>query len=374
MSHSEPALPLEDLIRIERLQESSETNDRGEVTMDPAADKRLDKVITFLNRGGFQGFTRQELLIPAWHSIAALSNMAEAITNLYVSNRIDSEQAISLLEEIARRASHPKVNPYRRNINDVRDLYKWGYYLEHLNICLGALSRVSLDHQYRALNERVSRHLYENSLRYKNVHADLHARSRMKWPADQAGILYSLWLHDQNCGTSLSMEPITRWFEYMDANAVDESTGLYITEVAGVKKFSGVPRGCALSYLSHYVGRFDPKRAAAIWERYKASFLIRTVVGTGFREYPRDFKHRWTPDSGPILFGLGAAATGIGLSAASTVGDQEAYQAIKKSLDRILGLFSGVENVFGNNLLTRVGTDLLATSIRLNAETKCAWY
>ena len=41
MSHSEPALPLEDLIRIERLQESSETNDRGEVTMDPAADKRL---------------------------------------------------------------------------------------------------------------------------------------------------------------------------------------------------------------------------------------------------------------------------------------------------------------------------------------------
>ena len=41
MSHSERALPLEDLIRIERLQESSETNDRGEVTMDPAADKRL---------------------------------------------------------------------------------------------------------------------------------------------------------------------------------------------------------------------------------------------------------------------------------------------------------------------------------------------
>ena len=41
MSHSEPALPLEDLIRIERLQESSETNDTREVTLDPAADKRL---------------------------------------------------------------------------------------------------------------------------------------------------------------------------------------------------------------------------------------------------------------------------------------------------------------------------------------------
>ena len=41
MSHSEPALPLEDLIRIERIQEPSETNDTREVTMDPAADKRL---------------------------------------------------------------------------------------------------------------------------------------------------------------------------------------------------------------------------------------------------------------------------------------------------------------------------------------------
>ena len=41
MSHSERALPLEDLIRIERLQVSSETNDTREVTMDPAADKRL---------------------------------------------------------------------------------------------------------------------------------------------------------------------------------------------------------------------------------------------------------------------------------------------------------------------------------------------
>ena len=352
----------------------SNSREAASVSLANGCTERLNRVRTFLARENFHGFTHQELFIPAWHSIAALSNMAESITNLHLKGQLDIDEAVPLLKEIVRRAVHPKVNPFRRKLEGVRNLYKWGYYLEHLNICLGALSRVSLDHQYRALNERVSRHLYENSLRYKNVHADLHARSRMKWPADQAGILYSLWLHDQNCGTSLSMEPITRWFEYMDANAVDESTGLYITEVAGVKKFSGVPRGCALSYLSHYVGRFDPKRAAAIWERYKASFLIRTVVGTGFREYPRDFKHRWTPDSGPILFGLGAAATGIGLNAASTVDDQEAYQAIKKSLDRILGLFSGVENVFGNNLLTRVGTDLLATSIRLNAETKCAWY
>ena len=37
-------------------------------------------------------------------------------------------------------------------------------------------------------------------------------------------------------------------------------------------------------------------------------------------------------------------------------------------------LFGVIEKIIGNNLITRVATDLLATSIRLNAETKIAWY
>ena len=98
------------------------------------------------------------------------------------------------------------------------------------------------------------------------------------------------------------------------------------------------------------------------------------MIGTGFREYPEGFKYRWTPDSGPILFGLGAAATGIGINAASTVGDHETYRLIEKNLDRINSGFSGIEKVIGNNLITRVGTDFLATSIRLNAETKQSIY
>jgi len=348
------------------------TTDRSQV-VSPATQARLDRIESFLNREKFAGFTSRDLLIPAWHAIAALSNMAESIANLYSGGRIDPEHAEFLLLEIARRAVHPKVNPYRRRIDGVADLYKWGYYLEHLNIALGALAMVNRDNAFQKLNARVSRHLRENSLKYENAHADLHAKSRMKWPADQAGILFSLWLHDQNYGTSLSDEPISRWWDYLDRHAIHEDTGLYITEVVGVKKFSGVPRGCALSYLTHYVGRFDPDRAQTIWEGYKTHFLKKSFLGTGFREYPEGFSYRWTPDSGPILFGFGAAATGLGLNAASTVGDHATYNAVSRNLDRVLGLFGSAEKVLGNTLLTRVGTDLLATSIRLNAETKTEW-
>ena len=37
-------------------------------------------------------------------------------------------------------------------------------------------------------------------------------------------------------------------------------------------------------------------------------------------------------------------------------------------------LFGVIEKIIGNNLITHVAADLLATSIRLNAETKVAWY
>ena len=337
-------------------------------------DHRFDRIRHFLQQENFQGFTNKDLLLPAWHSIAALSNMAEAITNLYVADCLENNVAVALLGEVVRRAVHPKVNPYRRELDRITDFYKWGYYLEHLNICMGSFSRVNPDNEFVNLNNRVSKHLRENTLSYSNFHADLHARSKMKWPADQAAILYSLWLYDQNYDANISVEPIEGWFNYMNDHAVHEPTGLYITEVIGVKKFSNVPRGCALSYLSHYVGRFASNSAREIWENYKKHFLRNTILGTGFREYPENFKYRWTPDSGPILLGLGAAATGIGLNAASTLHDRETYRLIEKNLDRVESCFLGIEKVFGNNLLTRVGTDFLATSIRLNAETKCKWY
>ena len=42
--------------------------------------------------------------------------------------------------------------------------------------------------------------------------------------------------------------------------------------------------GCALSYLSHYVGGFDLTAVTNIWDQYKTNFLTTTVIGTGFRE------------------------------------------------------------------------------------------
>ena len=77
-------------------------------------EERLQRVQTFLQRVGFNGFTRQDLLLPAWDSIVTLSNMAEAITNLFVRGQLAAEEASDFLNKIVTRAVHPRVKPYRR--------------------------------------------------------------------------------------------------------------------------------------------------------------------------------------------------------------------------------------------------------------------
>ena len=90
-------------------------------------EERLQRVQTFLERADFNGFIRQDLLLPAWDSIVTLSNMAEAITNLFVRGQLAAEEVINFLNKIVTRAVHPRVKPYCRSLDRVTDLSRWGY-------------------------------------------------------------------------------------------------------------------------------------------------------------------------------------------------------------------------------------------------------
>ena len=54
---------------------------------------------------------------------------------------------------------------------------------------------------------------------YDNFHADLLPHVKMKWSADQAAIIYSLWLFDKNNDTAISADLQKKWLEYMDSEA-----------------------------------------------------------------------------------------------------------------------------------------------------------
>ena len=67
----------------------------------------------------------------------------------------------------------------------------------------------------------------------------------------------------------------------MDANMCDPQTGLYATEVMGVKRYSKQPRGCALAYLIYYCSHFAPQVAASQWALFKEHMLVKRMGISG---------------------------------------------------------------------------------------------
>ena len=333
----------------------------------------FQRVVGFLQRDSFDGFTSDDLFImqfvkKGWgQDIAALSNMAEALMNALKSGLVGHAEVKTLLNSVVTRALHKKVSPYGKDPRAVENLGRYGYYLEHLNIILGCYQAV-VDNEYLKLNHRVTEHLLYASMAEENCHAPLLPNVRMRWSADQAAIIYSIWLYDQNNGTPLANDLRDRWLSYMDTCMRDHGTGLYMTEVMGVKRYSRHPRGCALAYLIYYSSHFAPQMAAQQWDLFKTHMLIKRAGINGFREYLASNKGGWTPDSGPIVSGIGVGASGLALKTAACMADTAVYDALSRSVAPVMKLLRGLMYVPLLNRLALLGTDLLATSIKLCAD------
>ncbi|MEK9704003.1 MAG: hypothetical protein VW829_18440 [Deltaproteobacteria bacterium] len=343
---------------------------------------RYERIKRFLEQENFQGFTKKDLFIKnfipkAWgQDIAALSNMAEVIRNTQYENmkggssRKLKREKIFLIDRVVQFAIHPKVNPWRKSIEKVTDFNHYGYYLEHLNIILGCYQQVAGD-QYLELNTRVTRYLMDESLAQPNGHARLIPHLKMRWSADQAAIIYSLWLYDQNNATQYHEEPMRHWIEYMETHGKHEATGMYITEVMGTKDYSGQPRGCSHAYMCYYMEHFDGVMGQEQWELFKKHLLVKRLGFWGFREYLPDYKGKWTPDSGPIILGIGVAATGLALKPMKVWGEywQDHMESVRSTVEWGMLLCYLLSRIPLVGRFASIGDDLLANSIMLSAET-----
>jgi hypothetical protein len=337
--------------------------------------KAWRRIEGFLESDSFQGFTSKDLFImkfikKGWgQDIASLSYMAEAISSRAEIGNLNREEAKLLMREVISRAMHVSVSPYRERINETRNLGHHGYYLEHLNLIFGLAMALGVS-DYLDIYLRVSEHLHKLSLEQKNAHAPLMPNVKMRWSADQAAILKSLWLCDKNNATNFHKEPTNRWIDFMKNTMTHMETGLFETEAMRVKRYSRQPRGCSLSYMIHYTSSFSPDLANEQWKRYKKFMFKRKFGLSGFCEYLPSYQGKWTPDTGPIIGGIGVAATGLALNTASSVNDRKTYDFLKKSIDQILGLCHLTKYVPGLNIFSSIGTDVLASSIYSSSAAK----
>jgi hypothetical protein len=95
--------------------------------------------------------------------IAALSNMAEALSFTVQASPELKEQIAPLMEKVVDCALHKSVSPYSKPIAEVGSLGQFCYYLEHLNIILGHHHKV-VGAKHRQLSQRISEHLLAETL------------------------------------------------------------------------------------------------------------------------------------------------------------------------------------------------------------------
>lgn len=287
--------------------------------------------------------------------IVALANLARGLHRRAKRHHEEKESIGKLLEEIAERAIHLAPCSLSGQMREE------GYYLGNLNTILGLHREVTLDKKYEGVNQRVSEFLAQTTLADPQRHVRSFSGRADKYPADQSTVLYSLFLYDGNTGKGLHWEPVEQWLSFMREHATDPKTGLHISEVTGTKN-GHLPRGCALSWETGYLARFKPSEARKLWGKYKSHFKENFIIAAGFREWPRGIERKADIDSGPIVRGIGAAATALGLVAAREIDDDTTYHQLKAT-EQIGSIYTEWS---GDKSLQKASRDLLAKSIQFN--------
>lgn len=149
------------------------------------------------------------------------------------------------------------------------------------------------------------------------------------WPADQAVTLLAFRLYDETHGTHLLDAPLTGFLATMREHT-DSATHLFHSSVSELD-YATTPRGCATSWTILYLTQVAPDIARTQYARYREHMSADVLGFGGFREWPAGRSRGMDADTGPILFGVGVAATGLGLGAARLWDDAERYATIRRS-------------------------------------------
>ncbi len=270
-------------------------------------------------------FHRQR--VPRGFRMIVLSNLAQGCAETKNAGCLDRLVAIALSPGVRPWKGAAPVKLGRDNL-----LYT------HLLFVLAEHERVAKDRLHAALIDRLANHLATAILRDPRRNAPSYASSSQRWPADVSAMLAALALVDRIRGTHLHDAPAREWFDWLDHHATDRATGLPYSEVTGSTATSRLPRGCALSWSVRYLASFDLPAARDLWRRYRARYRVDFGPFAGLREWPPGVDRRGDADSGPILMGVGSAATAFGIGAARAVGDLTTAGELARTEDGGAGL------------------------------------
>lgn len=143
------------------------------------------------------------------------------------------------------------------------------------------------------------------------------------YPFDTLPAVLALELDDRLTATPRSATTIARHLAWLRGSGSDPATGLPVSALATDRTtVKAGPRGCDLSLRLALLGPLDPILARESYARYVRTYWSDRLVLAGFREHPTGQDGAMDVDSGPILDGIGMAASAFGLVTTRVMGDR----------------------------------------------------
>lgn len=208
-------------------------------------------------------------------------------------------------------------------------------YLSHLNVVLGSYARQcssplisQTPNKYQTLNSQLTRYLTQRLAIAPGHNAPSYGdNGGMLWVADNAVTLHSIYLHAKAASPPKDRLLGQEWVQSLQQTATHPS-GLPLSELCERVE----PRGCANAWMAKYVHTYASTYSNQLWDKHKQAMKRNFGVAAGFREYLPQSNLQPDYDSGPIIFGLGAAATGLALCGARYQADYYTYYQVLNAI------------------------------------------
>lgn len=317
----------------------------------------------------FNGYGTLDTLAPQFRVIA-LSNMAMGMMNVVSETPTLRARILPRVHEIRRRALSANVSPFHKPFHHSDRLDDHNLYYSHLALILGIERIIRCGEEctgkddHDAMLTRLVTHLRSRSLATRTFHARSYPDSP-RWPADQLVTLVAIRVYDASHHTHLLDAPLAGYLRVMREHT-DTETGLFQSAITPLP-YSRIPRGCAISYSIPLLAQVAPDVARDQYRAYTRHMTASVLGLGGFREWPPGRELNADADSGPIVFGMGVAATGFGLGAARIMDDEQEVRAIGRTVISI-GIPS--PNPRGGYLMS----PLLGEAILFNGRTARIWF
>jgi hypothetical protein len=188
------------------------------------------------------------------------------------------------------------------------------------------------------------------------------------WAEDAVFALESLRLHDVLFKTDYSIAS-SAWLSWIKSH-LDGASRMMVTEIDPQTGWIiDGPRGCALSWALAFMPQLDAQFSRSQFDRFRKSWFVPFAGMLAVREWYQGKAQPTKFQAGPVVLGLGAAASGIGIAACRANGDYASWHRLLRSLETLgfpLWSPSGEKCYFWGNCL-------LADELALWGKTICRW-